>query len=167
MTTTTTAPAPASASTHTLHSRMQNPAFAVPDAMGALLALGKAVDKTGLSAATRELVHIRASQLNGCGVCAVQHHRIAKQRGETDERLWAISGWRDAPYFDDAERAALALAEEMTRLADRAAVSDEVWDAVSAHFDEAQLAALVMTISTVNLWNRLNVTTRQVAGQTW
>jgi AhpD family alkylhydroperoxidase len=136
--------------------------------MDALMALGKAIDGTELPAATRELVHIRASQINGCGVCAVQHPRIARRRGETDERIWAISGWRDAPYFDPAERAALALAEAVTRLADRSeAVPDDVWDEAARHYDEAQLAALVLTIASVNLWNRLNVATRQVAGVEW
>jgi AhpD family alkylhydroperoxidase len=152
----------------TLQSRMTQPAFAVPGAMDALMALGKAIDGTELPAATRELVHIRASQINGCGVCAVQHPRIARRRGETDERIWAISGWRDAPYFDPAERAALALAEAVTRLADRSeAVPDDVWDEAARHYDEAQLAALVLTIASVNLWNRLNVATRQVAGVEW
>ena len=152
----------------TLQSRMTQPAFAVPGAMDALMALGKAIDGTELPAATRELVHIRASQINGCGVCAVQHPRIARRRGETNERIWAISGWRDAPYFDPAERAALALAEAVTRLADRSeAVPDNVWDEAARHFDEAQLAALVLTIASVNLWNRLNVATRQVAGVEW
>jgi AhpD family alkylhydroperoxidase len=152
----------------TLQSRMTQPAFAVPGAMDALMALGKAIDGTELPAATRELVHIRASQINGCGVCAVQHPRIARRRGETDERIWAISGWRDAPYFDRAERAALALAEAVTRLADRSeAVPDDVWDEAARHYDEAQLAALVLTIASVNLWNRLNVATRQVAGVEW
>lgn len=116
----------------------------------------------GLSPITRELVHIRASQINGCGVCSVQHPRIARKLGETDERIWAIAGWRDAPYFDDAERAALALAEAVTRLADRAeGVPDEVWDEAVRHYDERQLGALVLTIAAVNLWNRLNVTTRR------
>ncbi len=151
-----------------LQARMAQPAFAVPDAMDALMALGKAVGGAGLPERTRELVHIRASQINACGVCAVQHPRIARKLGETDERLWAISGWRDAPYFDDAERAALALAEAVTRLADREdAVPDEVWDEAARHYDEPQLGALVLTIATVNLWNRLNVSTRQVAGQQW
>lgn len=163
----TTTPA-SPVSTSKPQARMTNPAFAVPGAMDALLALGKAMDQTGLSPRTRELVHLRASQINGCGVCLVQHNRIAKRNGETDERLWAVSAWRDAPYFDEAERAALALAEDMTRMADRGdPVSDQVWDQARAHFDEAQLAALVMTIAQINLWNRLNVTTRQVAGQSW
>ncbi len=152
----------------TLQARMINPAFAVPGAMDALMALGKALGASGLPETTRELVHIRASQINGCGVCLVQHPRIAKRNGETDERIWAIAGWRDAPYFDDAERAALALAESVTRLADRGdAVPDEVWNQAASHYDERQLGALVLTISGVNLWNRLNTATRQVAGLEW
>jgi AhpD family alkylhydroperoxidase len=152
----------------TLQARATNPAFAVPGAMDALLALAKAVENAGLPPTTRELVHIRASQINGCGVCLVQHPRFARRHGETDERIWAIAGWRDAPYFDPAERAALALAEAITRLADApAGVPDDIWEEAAAHYDEPQLAALVMTITTVNLWNRLNVTTRQVAGQEW
>ena len=152
----------------TLEARMPNPAFAVPDAMKALMALGKAVGGAGLPEKTRELVHIRASQINGCGVCLVQHPRIARKLGESDERLWAIAGWRDAPYFDDAERAALALAEGITRLSDIAEpVPDDVWDEAARHYDEQQLGALVLTIASVNLWNRLNVATRQVAGPEW
>jgi len=146
---------------------MPHPVYVIPEAMDALLALSKAVDRVGLPPRTRELVNLRAGQINGCGVCTVGHTRIAKKLGETDDRLAAVSGWRDAPYFDDAERAALALTEEMTRLADRAHVSDEVWDEARAQFDEPQLAALVLTISQINLWNRLNVATRQVAGQSW
>src|SRR5438105_3684317 len=131
MSTTTTAPAEA---TSTLEARMANPVFLIPGAMDALMALNKAMEGTGLSTGLRELVHLRASQINGCGVCAVQHNRIAKEVGETDERLWALATWRDAPYFDDAERAALALAEDMTRLADADnQVSDEVWDEARNH----------------------------------
>ena len=152
----------------TMQARMANPAFAVPGAMDALQALGKAIGETSLPPRTAELVHIRASQINGCGVCSVQHPRIAKRHGETDERIWAIAGWRDAPYFDPAERVALELCEAVTRLADAGdAVPDELWDEAARHYDEPALAALVMTISAVNLWNRLNVTTRQVAGQEW
>jgi AhpD family alkylhydroperoxidase len=148
--------------------RMANPAYAVPDAMPALMQLGRAVAAAGVSETTLELVHIRASQINGCGVCLVQHPRIAKRHGETDERIWAVAGWRDAPYFDPAERAALALAEAVTRLSDRSeAVPDEIWDEAARHYDEQQLGALVMSIALVNLWNRLNTSTRQVAGQEW
>lgn len=148
--------------------RMPNPAVVVPGAMAALLDLGKVLDRSGLPVTTRELVHIRASQLNSCGVCGVQHQRQAKRRGETDERLWAVAGWRDAPYYTPAERAALALTEVVTRLADATdPVPDQVWAEAAAHYDTKQLGALVLTIASINLWNRLNVTTHQIAGQEW
>ncbi|MFL6009853.1 MAG: carboxymuconolactone decarboxylase family protein [Rubrobacteraceae bacterium] len=151
-----------------MQARMTNPAFVVPDAMQALRALGKAVQESGLPPRTIELVNLRASQINGCGVCAVQHPRIAKKLGETDERLFAVAAWREAPYFTDAERAALALTEAATRLSDRAdPVPDEIWDEAARHYDEQALAALVLNIASINVWNRLNVTTRQVAGQEW
>jgi AhpD family alkylhydroperoxidase len=154
--------------TTTIQARMTNPAFVVPDAMQALQALGKAVQESGLPPRTIELVNLRASQINGCGVCAVQHPRIAKKLGETDERLFAVAAWREAPYFTDAERAALALTEAATRLSDRAdPVPDEIWDEAARHYDEQALAALVLNIASINVWNRLNVTTRQVAGQEW
>jgi AhpD family alkylhydroperoxidase len=154
--------------TTTIQARMTNPAFVVPDAMQALQALGKAVQKGGVPAKTLELVNLRASQINGCGVCAVQHPRIAKKLGETDERLFAVAAWREAPYFTDAERAALSLTEAATRLSDRAdPVPDEIWDEAARHYDEQALAALVLNIASINVWNRLNVTTRQVAGQEW
>lgn len=93
------------------------------------------------------------------------HARDAKKAGETDERLFAVAAWREAPYFTDAERAALALAEPVTRLSDRPdTVPDEVWEEVSRHYDEPAPAALILSIATVNLWNRLNASTRQVAG---
>ncbi|MFL6031581.1 MAG: carboxymuconolactone decarboxylase family protein [Rubrobacteraceae bacterium] len=151
-----------------MQARMTNPAFVVPDAMQALQALGKAVQESGLPPRTIELVNLRASQINGCGVCAVQHPRIAKKLGETDERLFAVAAWREAPYFTDAERAALSLTEAATRLSDRAdPVPDEIWDEAARHYDEQALAALVLNIASINVWNRLNVTTRQVAGQEW
>ena len=154
--------------TTTIQARMTNPAFVVPDAMQALQALGKAVQESGLPPRTIELVNLRASQINGCGVCAVQHPRIAKKLGETDERLFAVAAWREAPYFTDAERAALALTEAATRLSDRAdPVPDEIWDEAARHYEEPALAALVLNIASINVWNRLNVTTRQVAGQEW
>jgi AhpD family alkylhydroperoxidase len=154
--------------TVTLQPRIDNPAFAVPGAMDALQALGKAVHRAGVPARTLELMHLRASQINGCGVCVVHHPRIAKRLGETDDRLFAVAAWREAPYFDEAERAALALTEAVTRVADRAdPVPDEVWDEAARHYDQAQLAALVMAVASVNLWNRLNVTTKQVAGEGW
>jgi AhpD family alkylhydroperoxidase len=115
---------------------------------------------------TLELVNLRASQIIGCGVCAVQHPRIARKLGETDERLFAVAAWRDAPYFSDAERAAPALTEAATRISDRPdAVPDDIWDEAARHYDEPALPALVLNIASINLWNRVNVTTRQVAGQ--
>lgn len=152
----------------TMQSRMSNPAFVVPDAMQALQALGKAVQEGGVPPKTLELVNLRASQINGCGVCAVQHPRIARKLGETDERIFAVTAWREAPYFTDAERAALALTEAVTRLSDRAEpVLDEIWDEATQQYDEQALATLVIAIANINVWNRLNVTTRQVAGQEW
>jgi AhpD family alkylhydroperoxidase len=152
----------------TMQSRMSNPAFVVPDAMQALQALGKAVQEGGVPPKTLELMNLRASQINGCGVCAVQHPRIARKLGETDERIFAVTAWREAPYFTDAERAALALTEAVTRLSDRAEpVPDEIWDEAAQQYDEQALATLVIAIANINVWNRLNVTTRQVAGQEW
>jgi AhpD family alkylhydroperoxidase len=155
-------------STTTLHARIDNPVFVMPDAMEALQALGKTIQRSDVPARTIELMNLRASQINGCGVCAVQHPKIARKLGETDERLFAVAAWRDAPYFTDAERAALALTEAATRISDRPdPVPDEIWDEAARHYDEQQLAALVMAIASINVWNRLNVVTRQVAGQEW
>ncbi|GAA1762779.1 carboxymuconolactone decarboxylase family protein [Nonomuraea bangladeshensis] len=144
---------------------MGNPAFVVPGAMQALQALGKSVADTGLPKGLLDLVYMRASQINGCGVCLELHGRDLKKNGESDERMWTLAGWRDAPYFTDEERAALALTEAVTRLADRPeAVSDEIWNEAADHFDERQLGGLVLAIASINVWNRLNASTRQVAG---
>jgi AhpD family alkylhydroperoxidase len=146
--------------------RIKNPAMHFPDAMQAALALSSAVEKSSLSATIRGLVHQRVSQVNGCSACVDMGWRNLKRAGETDERLFAVSAWRDAPYFTDAERAALALAEAATRIADRPdPVPDEVWDEAASHFSERELAALTLSIALTNLWNRLNITTRQVAGE--
>ena len=144
--------------------RMQQPAMVVPDAMASLQALGSTLHRAGASLPL-ELVHLRASQINGCSVCVDMHAKALKKSGETDERLFAVAAWREAPYFDDDERAALALAESMTRLSDRTdAVPDEIWDEAARHYTEEELATLTLSIATVNLWNRLNAATRQVAG---
>jgi AhpD family alkylhydroperoxidase len=128
-------------------------------------ALSKAAWASGADPAVLQLVHLRASQINGCSSCVDSGTKNGLKAGETAERLAAVAAWREAPYFSDAERAALALAEAATRLADRPdPVPDEIWDAAAAHFDEKQLAALVLAIAVSNLYNRLNVTTRQVAG---
>ena len=134
--------------------------------MQALQALGKSLEKGGVPSQTLNLVYLHASQINGCSVCVDMHSRTLKREGEREERLFAVSAWRDAPYFTDAERAALALAEAATRLSDRAdPVPDGIWDEAARHYDEPTLAVLVLSIATVNLWNSLNLTTRQVAGE--
>src|SRR3954451_19814671 len=114
--------------------RMTNPAFAVPDAMDALNALAKTISRARIPI-RRELIHLRASQINGCSVCVDMHAKGARKSGESEERVFAVAAWRDTPFFSDAERAALALTEAMTRLADRAdAVPDAVWAEVCDHF---------------------------------
>ncbi|MBY3021552.1 carboxymuconolactone decarboxylase family protein [Rhizobium leguminosarum] len=149
-----------------MQERMGNPALVLPAAMQALNALSKVPTETGLSPKLLELVNLRASQINGCSVCIDGHWRIARKHGETDERLFAVAGWRDAPYYSDAERAARGLAEAITRLSDRAdPVPDDIWDEATRHYDGKSLAALVIAIANINVWNRLNVATRQVAGQ--
>jgi AhpD family alkylhydroperoxidase len=149
-----------------MQARMQTPALALPGAMEALMALYKAIEQSGVSRATLELTNMRASQINGCSVCVDLHFRMLKKLGETDERIVALGAWREAPYYTDAERAALALAEAVTRLSDRAdPVPDEIWNQATQHFDEATLGALVMSIGLINLWNRLNAATRQVGGE--
>jgi AhpD family alkylhydroperoxidase len=145
--------------------RITHPVMTLPDAMQGLLTLSKSAAKGGVPKKTLELVNLRASQINGCGVCVEMHARDLKKEGETDERLFAVAAWRDAPYFTDAERAALALTEAATRLSDQAdPVPDEIWDEAARHFDEKALSALIIGIASINAWNRLNVTTRQVAG---
>ena len=149
-----------------MQSRMPNAAVLLPDAMQAMQALNSAIEKSGLSATIRGLVHMRVSQVNGCSVCVDMGWRLMKRSGEKDERLFGVSAWRDTPYFTDAERAALALAEAATRIADRPdPVPDEVWDEAVRHFSELELAALTLLIAQTNTWNRLNITTRQVAGE--
>ena len=151
-----------------MEARMTNPVLLVPEAMKALQALNAASEAGGVPARTLGLVHLRVSQINGCSVCVDMHPRLMRKAGETDERLFALAAWRDAPYFDDAERAALALTEAVTRLSDRSdPVPDEVWKDAARHYDERGLAALLLSISAINVWNRLNVSTRQVPGSAW
>ena len=145
--------------------RLKNPALLIPEAMQPLQALHTVVAKADLPAKLHALVHLRASQINGCSVCVDLGARQAKKEGETDERLAAVAAWRDAPWFTDAERAALALTEAVTRLSDRSdPVPDAIWDEAARHYKEPALAALVLSIAVSNLYNRLNVPTRQVAG---
>lgn len=148
-----------------LQPRMRNVAMVLPEAMHALQALGRAAGKGGVPKRILHLVELRASQINGCSLCAAMHGREARAAGESDERLFTVAAWREAPWFTEAERAALALTEAVTRLADRAdPVPDEVWNEAARHFDEQGLAALMVAIAAINAWNRINVGTRQVAG---
>jgi len=152
-----------------MEARMKNPAEVLPEAIKALQqTLPAAAYSGGLPPQTLGLVHLRASQINGCSVCVDGGVKHARKAGETDERLFAVSAWREAPYFNDAERAALALSEAVTRLADQTdPVPDAIWNEAAKHYDEKQLAALVLWIATSNLYNRLNVTVRQPVGKAW
>jgi AhpD family alkylhydroperoxidase len=151
-----------------MQARMRNPAVVLPDTMQAINGLYKAVHTAGVPRHALELVHLRVSQINGCSACADGGARSAKKAGVSDEKLFAVAAWRETPYFSDAERAALALAEAATRLSDRAdPVPDSIWEAAAQHYNEQQLAALVLWIATTNFFNRLNATTRQPAPQNW
>ena len=145
--------------------RIENPAMTYPGAMRALQQFGAAAKDSGLPRTTALLVELRASQINGCSVCVDMHSRELRAEGESDERILTLAAWRETPYFTDAERAALALTEAATRLADRHEVPDEVWDEAARHFDERQLGALVLEIAGINAWNRINATTRQITGE--
>src|SRR5580704_656161 len=130
-----------------------------------LIAAGKVVSDSALPAATQQLVEIRASQINGCAVCTDMHTKDAAHAGETSVRLNLVATWRKATVFTDAERAALELAEQGTRIADAAGgVTDEAWANASKYYDDDQLAALVSLIALINTWNRMNVITQQPAG---
>lgn len=145
--------------------RMKNPASILPGAFDGIMSINAAVAKGGVPEPVLHLTHLRASQINGCGACIDGGVKFAKLAGESDERLFAVSAWREAPYFTDAERAALALTEAMTRMNDRGdPVPDEIWSEAKKHFDDKRLAALILHVAVTNLYNRLNVTTRQPAG---
>jgi AhpD family alkylhydroperoxidase len=151
--------------TPTLQARMPIPVQVFPEALPAIYALVGSMKKARMPAKTLELVYMRASQINACGFCIDIHGREMRKLGESDARMCGVAAWRDAPYFTHAERAALALTEAMTRLSDQAdAVPDEVWNEAARHYDEPQLASLVVHIGLINFFNRINVATRQVAG---
>ena len=148
-----------------MQARMNNPVVIVPDAMKALFALHESAKKGGVPARTLALIELRASQINGCSVCVDMHSRDLRKMGETDDRLFAIAAWRDAPYFTEAERAALALTEALTRISDRPdPVPDDIWEEATRNYEETALAGLIIAIANINVWNRLNIATRQVAG---
>jgi AhpD family alkylhydroperoxidase len=146
--------------------RIENPAMAVPGALKAMDSLRASVRNAGIPETIHYLMHLRVSQINGCSVCVDIHSRELEHAGEPTARIFAVAAWREASYFTAAERAALGLAEAATRLADRPdPVPDEVWDEAARHFTEQQLAALVVSIATINAWNRMMATTGQVSGE--
>jgi AhpD family alkylhydroperoxidase len=151
-----------------MQARMTHPVMVLPDAMKALLALSKAAQSGTVPDTTHKLVHLRVSQINGCSLCVDMHARELKDAGEKDERIWGVGAWRESPYFSGAERAGLALAESVTRLADRPdAVPDAVWADAADRYDEKELASLLVSIAAINVWNRLNAAVRQPAGSSW
>jgi AhpD family alkylhydroperoxidase len=146
--------------------RIDHPAQTLPGAMQALQKLDQATRQAGVPETTQEMIKLRAGQINGCSACVDIHSRLLKAMGEPDERIFTIGAWRESSYYSDAERAALALAEAITRLADRPdPVPDEVWEEAARHYEDDQLGALVLSIATINAWNRLNAATRQITGE--
>ncbi len=141
-----------------------NVAALAPEAYRAFVAVEAYLHTCGVPLATIELMKLRASQINGCAFCVDMHSRDLKTAGVSDERLWSVAAWREATVYTPAERAALALTEEATRLADREAVPDAVWRQAAEHYDEQQLASLVVAIAMINAWNRIAVTTRLAPG---
>jgi len=149
-----------------LTARIPNIATIAPEVISTLQAFSQAGAGLGVSPGTVQLVQLRASQINGCSVCVDMHARFMQKAGETVERLVAVSAWRDSPLFTDAERAALALAECVTRLSDRPdPVPDDVWAEAARHYDAKGLVGLLVGVTAINAWNRLNVPTHQVAGE--
>ncbi|MEV6169486.1 carboxymuconolactone decarboxylase family protein [Streptomyces sp. NPDC051954] len=152
-----------------MQARMKNPAYVLPNALKGIGTLNQAIAQSGLPTELQEIVGMRASQINGCGACVHGHMVNLRKAGTSDERIAAVAAWRHAPFFSDAERAALQLTEVVTRLADisEESVPDALWNEVADHFDETELAALILTISLTNLFNRINTTIREPAGTTW
>lgn len=148
-----------------LSARMPHPAFLLEGAYDALTGLGAVVRSTDLPLELMHLVDLRASQINGCSWCTVEHAKELRADGASEDRVFAVAAWREAPHFTARERAALGLVEALTRTADTPdAVPEELWSEVSAHFDRRQLSALILEIGMINVWNRINVAIRQPAG---
>jgi len=151
-----------------MQARIKNPLALIPDSLQALLALDKATKKAELPYVTRKLMHLRASQINGCSVCTLMHARELRKEDESDDRIFAVAAWRETSLFTDAERAALELTECLTRIADRSdPVPDSVWNEAAKHWTEKQLAGLVLQIGLINTFNRINVAVRQIADTKW
>jgi AhpD family alkylhydroperoxidase len=150
-----------------MQARMTHPVVILPDSMTALIQLNASAEAE-LPLRTRQLVHLRASQINGCSVCVDMHCRELFRSGVPEEHIFAVAAWRDTSFFTEAERAALELTEALTRLADTSEpVPDPLWRQVSRHFDEKQMASLLINIAQINLWNRMNVAVRQMVVATW
>jgi AhpD family alkylhydroperoxidase len=148
-----------------MKARINNIVGIVPKALEAALALHKTAHECGVPTKTLYLIALRASQINGCSICVDMHSKEMQKADDSFERIAAVAAWRDTPFFTDAERAALALTEAGTRIADREdPVPDHVWDECARHYDEKGLAGLVIAIATINVWNRFNVLTRQIVG---
>ena len=151
-----------------MQARIDNMVSLLPGALEGVHAVTRAANQSGIPQTTIEMAVLRASQINGCSVCVQLHGTALRKAGESDERIWGVAAWRDAPYYSDPERAALALAESITRIADSSdPVPDAVYDEAAKHFDETQLASLILHIAMINTYNRLNAATRQVAGAQW
>lgn len=148
--------------------RMPNPATVMPDVVTGVQQIFKAMHRGGAPAATLELVHLRVSQINGCSACVHGGVASARKAGETVDRLMMVATWRESDLFTPAERAALAVAEAATRLADTpGAVTDEMWSELVEHHDDKAVAAIILMVALTNFFNRINTTVREPAGATW
>ncbi|MFJ8719227.1 carboxymuconolactone decarboxylase family protein [Streptomyces violaceus] len=152
-----------------MQARMTNPAYVLPGAMKGIGSIFQAIGESGLRQELAEIVGLRASQINGCGACVHGHTVNLRKAGVSEERISAVAAWRHAPFFSDAERAALKLTEAVTRLADLSedSVPDALWDEVADHFDEKELSGLILTVSLTNMFNRINTTIQEPVGTTW
>ncbi|WP_328339630.1 carboxymuconolactone decarboxylase family protein [Streptomyces violaceus] len=152
-----------------MRARMTNPAYVLPGAMKGIGGIFQAIGESGLRQELAEIVGLRASQINGCGACVHGHTVNLRKAGVSEERISAVAAWRHAPFFSDAERAALKLTEAVTRLADLSeeSVPDVLWDEVADHFDEKELSGLILTVSLTNMFNRINTTIQEPVGTTW
>ncbi|HWJ61602.1 MAG TPA: carboxymuconolactone decarboxylase family protein [Acidimicrobiales bacterium] len=154
--------------TPTPTARMKNPALVLSGAKNGIGAIFGAMHSSGIDPLTLELVHLRVSQINGCSACVDAGVISSRKAGESDDRLLRLPAWRETERFTDAERAALALAEAATRMADRPdPVSQEVFDEAADHFSEAELSAVILMVAITNFFNRINVTIQEPAGADW
>ncbi|MEV7991424.1 carboxymuconolactone decarboxylase family protein [Streptomyces sp. NPDC086077] len=152
-----------------MQARMTNPAYVLPGALKGIGTLFQAIGESGLDQEVAELVGLRVSQINGCAACVHGHVNNLRKAGVSEERIASVAAWRHAPFHSDAERAALTLAETVTRLADRSEepVPDALWDEIADHFDEKEVSALILTVALTNMFNRINATIKEPAGTTW